>query len=337
MSAIQTDKASLITDGTSSFSSPVLDLLEMQTFSCVIYGILCVLALYCLLGQWRYKGVLKWRKYILVAISEVEKDWLKSGYICKAGCDKCMDKMNKRRRMLIVSIIMIGTILIMTGLTYLVVNWGCLGLNQESNEWIGFFGGIFGAIIGGMISLYILYDTRKLTIEDRKEDRANNVIPIIDAYHLDGAVKELESKQVKQYDYIYWQNEFGLWLLNDPQHESVKREMMNKFNTELVMRNIGRGPMLELDVTIVGKDSYKSKQKVSLAVDDILIYHIYIDGELLICGNDNNRGQYGNKVVFEFKDVFGNKYKQSINFGINKFSQGYQLTNFDYISIIDDK
>ena len=79
---------------------------------------------------------------------------------------------NKRKKVILIAITVF--IIIVIGVP-LFIDWIIIGnsfpSNIDNSDWVGFFGGYIGAVLGGCISLIGIYWTIKFTREENRADR----------------------------------------------------------------------------------------------------------------------------------------------------------------------
>lgn len=96
------------------------------------------------------------------------------------------------------------------------------------------------------------------------------------------------------------------------------------------IKNIGRGPAINLSVTLNGKRRYIGNNKSILGVAETAYFVFALDEYSIVIDEEN----YANHVIFDFEDLNEHKYQQVIEFGMRRINQGkIALTNFGNISI----
>lgn len=250
------------------------------------------------------------------------------------------DNVNKKVMMHIVSILIVLFVLSPI-LVRLLISFNVL--NDVTNDWIGFYGNYFGTIISLGISLFILYMNRldnketnrqtqidndknqKLLLKSNKDIINNSVKPVINAWHIEGTYGDAYKRSRRKYDYVHRDNgKFITWLDYERSNDYIDEKY---FNTELAIENVGVGPIINLEVQFIGNGALiKSDERITINKDGSIIYKLFIQ-DYLISAN-------GNKVNFKYQDIYGNKFKQYIDFGAreNEYDK-WCLTKFGHISL----
>lgn len=185
------------------------------------------------------------------------------------------------------------------------------------------FGSLFGGVIGGGATLW----TIALTIENEKnvrnEERSNSVRPIISAYQNNATVKDKECT----YEYECWCNDNGYLAVGCYKNNCrIKREDVRK----LIIKNIGCGPIIDLKISVIGRTIYKSENKKNLGVGETANISLCMDSHCMIVDGK----QDGNQIRFEFKDIYGKNYSQSLKYGLTFKEDGkIELMEFGEISM----
>lgn len=220
--------------------------------------------------------------------------------------------------LIIVGIILLAPVLVAVGVTMYIP---CLEKVPISNDWIVFWASYAAVLVSIGMPIHLF---RK----QREEDRRQSAMTILSAYQYNGLSKN-QGNFIWTIDYVWEEDRFSTYVLEDEQHQEYRDKVTSKdyFQTELVIRNIGIGPIIDLKVYMDG-GKRKSDTSFSMRSGELALYKFYIPGNVL--------SRSGNKLIFEFKDMYQNKYTQNITFGISVSSEkGYQLTNFSPISKIE--
>lgn len=231
--------------------------------------------------------------------------------------------MHKKVKMIaIMIIIMVLTpILVAIGVTLQIP---CLERVPISNDWIGFWASYFGILVSIGMPIYLFW-------QQRKEDRRQSVMTILDAYQNNG-LRQNQGNPSCTIDYVWKNGRFYIYVLDDEKHIGLKKEVLggNYFSTQLIIRNIGIGPTIDLNV-YMDNGKKEPNESISIAPGEFALYKIYIPKVKLL--EDKNSAH---KLLFEFKDIYQNQYRQSITFGTS-FSEGKGvcLTKFNPISKIE--
>lgn len=207
---------------------------------------------------------------------------------------------------------------------------------NDSSGWIGFWGSYVGALITslGAYGLWLM---------QRESDKKREVLPTINVCQINGVRPQTEENYY--IDYLYWKQKLSGWVLNDPQHKEVKQEVEKRskwFHTCILVQSIGKGTAMNLQVDIEGKKHIDACDQFAICLKEgeSARYDIYVEAENLKISPQKN------ELFFRFKDVYENKYEQSIKFGVHDLNEitrnempqesvvpvEWQLTYFDPIS-----
>lgn len=199
------------------------------------------------------------------------------------------------------------------------------------DAWIGFLGSFLGAAISGLISFIIWY-------LQRENDRRQSVQPILNVCQENGIRAEKECSYQIDYCNYSKEDQIGIWCLADEQHSKIKETVSDKsqwFQTVILVENVGRGPAMQVSLDIKGIKEIKcsNDSSICLAENQRAKYTLYIR---VGCLSENN---FGNVMIFEFRDCYDHKYVQEVKFGIQRVSKKqqpaiYKLTNLLPISNI---
>lgn len=122
--------------------------------------------------------------------------------------------------------------------------------NIENDEWVSFLGNYIGAIIGAFVTLVGIKITIKFTNDQNKEERRLSVAP-----HFKYTMCE-ESQLHRLHDVIIFMN---------PDENSN-----TKVNATIKLKNVGKGPGLEMLVSNISFDDTKKEQPVLIGSDGIV-------------------------------------------------------------------
>ncbi len=248
------------------------------------------------------------------------------------------DKKNSNKDILyIVVILLVGSIiipLIVLGLISIPLQ------GSVTNDWIGFFGGYLGALISGLITLFVLYINRKdneeakrnNTVDNEKtkniiknnhnDDIRNSVKPILDVWKY-GSSDENEGVRIRYYEYGATKDNRFIKCFNFSDIDN--RSPSGHFKMELVFENLGLGPVFDLEIIFkTNKDEIHSSDKFTIGLSKKIKVGIYIQNEKLV--------PQGNEFILQYRDAYGNEYSQSVNFDIDINSNNNKSANFKYIS-----
>lgn len=225
-------------------------------------------------------------------------------------------------------------------------------LDEVTNEWIGFYGNYFGTIISVGLSLYILYqnridnyegilqakkenelklkhqkkesdDNQKLLLKTNQDIITNSIRPVINAWHVEGIYGQTFKDNKMEYDYVLRDHgKFVVWLNYEKDTDYILEKY---FDTELAIESIGVGPIINLEVQLLANGKlFESDEYLTINRDGCIIYRLFIGQHLIT--NDN-------KIIFKYRDIYGNKYIQHIEFEARKDDNMWSLTKFKHISI----
>lgn len=215
----------------------------------------------------------------------------------------------------------LGIFIVLLFVLFIIMGFAMIGrCFHLEDAWIDFLGACVGVIGSAGISLYVLYN-------QRDEDRNQSTLPVISVLQKNGYT--VDDNITYTIDYVKWNGNLSAWILNDPQHEAVKTTVQNKtewFHTEIIIKNIGKAPIMRLRVYIVGKTVYESTYEICLSEQDVARYGIYIRGDELHIDEQKN------SMVFCFENVYQKKYYQTIDFMARKDNGNFELRFFDAIS-----
>ena len=123
----------------------------------------------------------------------------------------------------------------------LVVDWFIIGNQFPSNisnsEWVGFFGGYIGALIGSIISLLGILWTINFTREQNRADRELQIRPHLDIRYVPSMNRVSDKTDWLGYVMI---NEYEK---NSGDSQEVERGL-------LYLRNVGNGPATNIYVSV---------------------------------------------------------------------------------------
>lgn len=201
----------------------------------------------------------------------------------------------------------------------------------NSNDWIGFWASYAASLIGIAIPIIIFY-------MQRAEDRKQSSLPTLSAYQRNGTSGNQDNFDFT-IDYLWYNDVLGEYVLGDEKNSTTEKEVKDGtkwFHTELIVKNIGLGPVMNLSIGVVGEERKESDFSICLAENGTALYKIYISAEKLKL-NDNS-------LVFHFTNVYKKGYKQTINFGMcqspdktNKEKKLWTLSKFGSISKLEEE
>ncbi len=164
--------------------------------------------------------------------------------------------------------------------------------------WIGFFGSLFGAVIGGLITLYVL----RMTIQSQTVNTATLI-----------ATEELRTKELIEKQNMPLVN-FSLEIVEDNAY---------KYNIE----NISNSPLLDGKIIFYSKDENEEGDSFY----NIEFGNLKRDGRYEKirarheCETDENPIRFFSikTVEIRFKDILGNRYYQYADFHLSEYPNGF--------------
>ena len=134
--------------------------------------------------------------------------------------------------------------LLVVGLPF-ILDWCIIGNEFPSNisnsDWIAFYGGYIGAMLGAMVSLIGIAWTIKFTREQNRSDRELQIRPYFDIRYLD----------VEQF--CHTNSWLGYIMINtwDTNIENENCEISNQVGTGLLyLKNVGNGPATNINFEV---------------------------------------------------------------------------------------
>lgn len=128
----------------------------------------------------------------------------------------------------------------------------------DNNDWIGFFAGYYGAIIGGLLSGFFTYVGVKLTIDDqakrRQEEFNINNRPQLDIKEIYHAGLDLSN--------VAKEDRKGRLILTKGYKIAERCDMKDGLFNFIVLHNLGLGTAVNCNVTIGVKIEKTSKVKI---------------------------------------------------------------------------
>lgn len=124
----------------------------------------------------------------------------------------------------------------------LIMDWLIIGNSFPSNisnsDWVGFFGGYIGALIGSIISLLGILWTIKFTREQNRADRELQIRPYLDIRYVP-ATNKLVGK-------ASW---LGYVMINE--YNNNEAELQETERGLLYLKNVGNGPATNISVDVL--------------------------------------------------------------------------------------
>lgn len=138
--------------------------------------------------------------------------------------------MKKKR----ISIVILVSFMLIIGLP-LAIDWLIIGnefpSNIENSDWVGFFGGYIGSLIGAIVSVAGIIITIRYTNEQNKKDRELQIRPYC-------AVRYVNDNKLVGTDKIIGELPIGC---------EPKENKGSKYTSIIYIKNIGLGPAVEFD------------------------------------------------------------------------------------------
>lgn len=227
----------------------------------------------------------------------------------------CMDTSKKTVIKVIIYVCIISFIIV-------IIMISCAYVRHGYTPDIGSF---LGGVIGGVATLLAIVLTIDNEKKVRRDEKSNSVRPIISAYQNNGTIKDKEFT----YKYECWCNDDG--HLNFGCFEN-NCETKGKIIRELIIKNIGCGPIINLQISVIGKGRYSSVNKKTIGVSETANISLLLDLNHMVVDGTKE----GNQIIFNYKDIYGKEYIQSLKFGL-RFDKvkKIELTEFGEISMED--
>ena len=239
----------------------------------------------------------------------------------------------------------IGSI-IATATVPLIIDWLIIGNNFPSNisntDWVGFFGGYIGALIGSIISLLGILWTINFTREQNRADRELQIRPYLDIRYVPSTNK-LEGK-------ASW---LGYVMINE--YNNNEAEMQETERGLLYLKNVGNGPATNIDVEVFVENikvKYRAKfnnqntrvtsNSVQQGEEGAVSFMILNDciapsKDDLIWDGDNMFADWNHvkfqmpsgydiRIVLHYNDLLGNIFAQELKFRAT-YEMGYDKEN----------
>lgn len=159
----------------------------------------------------------------------------------------------------------------------------------NSNDWIGFWAGYIGSIVGASVPIIIMN-------KQKDEDRSQAVLPVIAVMQINGLLCDEEMKYSYKVDYVQHFDEAYHYVLADPQHTEIRNALSDRtkwFRTEIFVKNIGKGPILNLKLEVDGAERIKSCDMICIGENETARYNLFIEGKSLRCSKTEN-----NELIF---------------------------------------
>lgn len=184
-------------------------------------------------------------------------------------------------------IILSFTFIIITNILVIIPN----RFIDTDNDWIAYYGGFLGAIIGGLVTYYSV----KITIQDGEEKYKLTVRPYLETRLLD---KKIEGVVIE--------------YTCSPK-TSANKATAKIIENWFIVRNIGFGPAI--DIRILSSGSMKQKRQnhfKSIITQESAQLHI----EVKLSQEDSMLSEMHFQLDFAFKDILGDYYSQEMSFVI---------------------
>lgn len=234
----------------------------------------------------------------------------------------------------------IGSIIAIVALP-LAIDWLIIGNNFPSNisnsDWVGFFGGYIGSILGCVISLIGILWTINFTREQNRADRELQIRPYLDIRYIP-LTNKLE-KGVSWLGYVM----INEWDDNDADNQDVERGL-------LYLKNVGNGPATNIGIDVfvenikVKYNAQFSNQNTKVTANSVqqgeeAAVSLWITNNRIPPSKDdfvwdeNGFGycnyakfpmpsNYNVTLILRYNDLLGNHFSQKLKFNA-KYNMGY--------------
>lgn len=238
----------------------------------------------------------------------------------------------------------IGSVIAVVALP-LAIDWLIIGNSFPSNisnsDWVSFFGGYIGSILGCVISLVGILWTINFTREQNRADRELQIRPFLDIRYIP-SINTL-NKGVSWLGYVSIEEHHN----NDTDSQDVERGL-------LYLKNIGNGPATNIQITVaienikVKHNAYFSNQNFNVTSNSVKqgeesAVSIWISNNCIPPSKDDftweeNGFGYFNPVQFpmpsnynvtlglHYNDLLGNHFSQELKFNTH-YNMGYDKEN----------
>lgn len=222
----------------------------------------------------------------------------------------------------------------------LAIDWLIIGNSFPSNisnsDWVGFFGGYIGSILGCVISLVGILWTINFTREQNRADRELQIRPYLDIRYIP-SIDRLE-KGVSWLGYVM----INEWDDNNADNQDVERGL-------LYLKNVGNGPATKIGVDVfvenikvkysaefcnqntkVTSNSVQQGEEAAVSLwitnnrvppskDDF----VWDENEFGYCDNTKfpMPSNYNVTLVLHYNDLLGNHFSQEL-----KFNASYMMS-----------
>lgn len=143
----------------------------------------------------------------------------------------------------------------------LVIDWLIIGNGFPSNisntDWVGFFGGYIGALIGSVISLLGILWTISFTREQNRADRELQIRPYLDIRYTP-SINKIS-------DRISW---LGYVMINE--YDENGADLQEVERGLLYLKNVGNGPTTNIDV-LVSVENIKVKYRARFTNQNTMV------------------------------------------------------------------
>lgn len=238
----------------------------------------------------------------------------------------------------------IGSIIAVVALP-LAIDWLIIGNSFPSNisnsDWVGFFGGYVGSMLGCAISLIGILWTINFTREQNRADRELQIRPYLDIRYI--PMEYIQSNGVPWLGYVLIQERDD----NDAESQDVERGL-------LYLKNIGNGPATNIGVDVsvaniqVKYSAYFSNQNLEVTTNSVqqgeeAAVSLWITNNRIpstkddIVWDENGfgycnyakfpmPGNYNITLILHYNDLLGNHFTQELKFNAN-YNMGYDKEN----------
>lgn len=192
---------------------------------------------------------------------------------------------------------------IVTILLPLILDWLIIGnhfpSNLSNNEWVTFLGSYCGGVIGGCITLFVLYKTLEDNKKSLQKTLADNKKNLLETFK--------ENERLAVAPYLIFEHISGM-----PKPETPRLHLNNRCNNSGSVKrlinivNVGKGPAIQ--VKIKSEDNDIVRQTLIKQNEDMVVEFIYYlqseekaEFNKIECVNIELEDAIGNKYIYKLK------------------------------------
>lgn len=239
----------------------------------------------------------------------------------------------------------IGSLIIII-LLPLIIDWLVIGNDFPSNisntDWVGFFGGYVGALIGSIVSLFGILWTINFTREQNRADRELQIRPYLDIRCVPFSNKIAEK--------VSW---LGYVTINE--YNNNEAELQDVGRGLLYLKNVGNGPATNIDIEVFvenikvkhsarfnNQNTKVTSNSIQQGEESTISFMILNNGiapskdELIwdkeygIASWDHTKFQipcaYNIRIILSYNDLLGNRFTQELKFNTT-YGMNYDKEN----------